>query len=124
MVKKRRKTQMPWVLPLAVSPVRGSDLLRTRTWPFWTEPMVRSKVRYNLWTEPIVRFWVLENPLKNRTKPNLTIPNGVEELLDFEDVEYNEEEEMEGFLTIENLQQQLEDEVGGELEQQLYEARV
>ena len=45
---------------LCLSPVRGSDLLRTRTWPFWTEP--------------IVRFWVLEYPLKNRTKPNLTIP--------------------------------------------------
>ena len=39
--------------------------------------MVRSKVRYNLWTEPIVRFWVLENPLKNRTKPNLTIPTSI-----------------------------------------------
>ena len=36
--------------------------------------MVRSKVHYNLWTKLIVWFWVLENPLKNQTKPNLTIP--------------------------------------------------
>ena len=36
--------------------------------------MVQSKVRYNLWTEPIVQFWVLQNPLKNRTELNLTIP--------------------------------------------------
>lgn len=57
-----------------LSPFCGLDLLRTRTWLFWTEPMVWSKVHYNLWTEPIVWFWVLKNPLKNRTKPNLTIP--------------------------------------------------
>jgi hypothetical protein len=57
-----------------LGPVRGSDHLRTRTWPFWTEPMVWSKVRHNQWTEPIVRFRVLQNPLKNRTEPNLTIP--------------------------------------------------
>ena len=43
-----------------LGPVHGSDHLRTRTWPFWTEP--------------IVRFRVLQNPLKNRTEPNLTIP--------------------------------------------------
>ena len=56
------------------SPVHGSDHLRTRTWPFWTEPTVRSKVHHNQWTEPIVQFWVLQNPLKNRTEPNLTVP--------------------------------------------------
>jgi hypothetical protein len=28
---------------------------------------------YNLRTEPMVRFWVLQNPLQNRTEPNLTI---------------------------------------------------
>ena len=36
--------------------------------------MVRSKVHCNQWTEPIVQFGVLQNPLKNRTGPNLTIP--------------------------------------------------
>ena len=43
-----------------LSPVCGSAHLRTGTWPFWTKP--------------IVQFWVLQNPLKNWTKPNLTIP--------------------------------------------------
>jgi hypothetical protein len=36
--------------------------------------MVRSKVHHNQWTEPIVQFGVLQNPLKNWTEPNLTIP--------------------------------------------------
>ena len=57
-----------------LGPVRGSDHLRTRTWPFQTETTVWSKVRHNQWTEPIVQFRVLQNPLKNRTEPNLTIP--------------------------------------------------
>src|ERR1700683_2287785 len=36
--------------------------------------MVQSKVHHNLWTKPIVQFWVLQNPLKNWTELNLTIP--------------------------------------------------
>ena len=56
--------------------VHGSDHCRTRTWPFWTKPMVWSKVWHNQWNEPIVQFRVLQNPLKNQTEPNLTIPNG------------------------------------------------
>jgi len=62
------------IFNIYLSLVHGSDHLRTRTWPFWTEPTVRSKVHHNQWTEPIVQFWVLQNPLKNQTKPNLTIP--------------------------------------------------
>ena len=54
--------------------VHGSDHCRTRTWPFWTKPMVWSKVHHNQWTEPIVQFGVLQNPFKNQTEPNLTIP--------------------------------------------------
>ena len=54
--------------------------------------MVRSKVHHNQWTEPIVRFGVLQNPLKNRTKPNLTIPSGDEEV----EIEYEDEERTKG----------------------------
>ena len=36
--------------------------------------MVWSKVHHNQWTKPIVLFGVLQNPLKNQTEPNLTIP--------------------------------------------------
>jgi hypothetical protein len=49
--------------------------------------------------------------------------DGAESLLDFEDVTYEEEEEMEEFLTFEEQQQQLEDAVGAELEEQLHKAR-
>jgi hypothetical protein len=49
--------------------------------------------------------------------------DGAEVPLDFGDVEYDEEEEMEDVLTLEEQQQQLDDAVGGELEQQLYDAR-
>ena len=62
------------IFNIYLSLVHGSDHLRTRTWPFWTEPTVRSKVHHNQWTEPIVQFWVLQNPSKNQTKLNLTIP--------------------------------------------------
>jgi hypothetical protein len=43
--------------------------------------MVQSKVRHNLWTEPIVQFLVLQNPLKNWTELNLTIPTPPSELI-------------------------------------------
>jgi hypothetical protein len=39
--------------------------------------MVWSKVPHNQWTELIVRFGVLQNHLKNQTKPNQTFPNWV-----------------------------------------------
>ena len=35
-----------------LSPVRSSDHLQTRTWPFLTKPMVWSKVHHNQWTRP------------------------------------------------------------------------
>ena len=44
-------------------------------------------------------------------------------LVDFEDVEYREEEEIEGILTVEELEQQLRDAMGAELERELYDAR-
>ena len=50
-----------------LSPVHGSDHLRTRTRLFWTEP--------------IVQFWVLQNPLKNQTKPNHTSLTSVRMLM-------------------------------------------
>ena len=43
-------------------------------------------------------------------------------LVDFEDVEYREEEEIEGILTVEELEQQLRDAMGAELERELYDA--
>ena len=43
-------------------------------------------------------------------------------LVDFEDVEYQEEEEIKGILTVEELEQQLRDAMGAELEQELYDA--
>jgi hypothetical protein len=48
-----------------------------------------------------------------------------EGLTNFGDVEYKEEEEMEGFefLTLEEQRQQLEDAIGAEMEQELYDAR-
>ena len=49
--------------------------------------------------------------------------DGAESLLDFEDVRYDEMEEMVEFLTYEEQQQQLQDALGAELEHQLYEAR-
>jgi hypothetical protein len=62
-----------WYLSL----VHGSDHLWTRTWLFWTESMVQSKVHHNQWIELIVQFEVLQNPLKNRTELNLTISRSV-----------------------------------------------
>ena len=44
------------------------------------------------------------------------------DLLDFEDVEYQEGEEMQEILTVEGLEQQLRDVMGDELEQQLHDA--
>ena len=44
-------------------------------------------------------------------------------LVDFEDVEYQEEEEIKGILTVEELEQQLRDAMGAELERELYDAR-
>lgn len=54
---------------------------------------------------------------QNSTADSAEIP------LDFGDVEYDEAEETEDVLTVEELEQQLDDAVGGELEQQLYDAR-
>lgn len=49
--------------------------------------------------------------------------NSGQNQLMLEDVEYDEEEEIEGVLTLEERRQQLEDDMGDELERELYDAR-
>jgi len=46
------------------------------------------------------------------------------DLIEFSDLEYNEQEEIEEYQTLEDLQQRLEDAMGAELEEQVHEARA
>jgi hypothetical protein len=58
-----------------------------------------------------------------QSEPNYA--DEAEAWINFENVAYIEEEEIEGYglLTVEQQQQQLEDEVGAEIERELYDAR-